>query len=237
MDNILKQKKNHFIELKKENLPISFYLIRKSLLKAVNSLKPRLKGKVLDLACGIMPYKEYLQNDLITDYFGIDLEPTEYHNTVKPDFYWNGKDIPFEDETFDFIIATEFLEHYFDTELILKEIKRVLKPGGVFFFTVPSVWPIHEAPYDYHRFTPFSLEEHFRRRTFSNWEILPLGGYNYQLALSLALWYDNRLNKKFKSILRPFINIFIDFLIRKDNIKKSFDNGFFYSGLYGFVTK
>ena len=230
-------KKNHFIELKKGNLPISFFLIRKSLLEAVNQLKPRLKGKVLDLACGIMPYKEYLKNDLITDYIGVDLEPTEYHNSVKPDYYWNGKEIPFEDETFDFIIATEFLEHYFDTELILKEIKRVLKPGGVFFFTVPSVWPIHEAPFDYHRFTPFSLEEHFRRAGFSKWDISPLGGYNYHLALSLSLWYDNRLNKNFKIFLSPFINIFLNFLIKKDNKRKSFENGFMYSGLYGFVTK
>lgn len=230
-------KKNHFIELKKENLPISFFLIRKSLLAAINDLKPRIKGKVLDLACGIMPYKEYLKNDSITDYIGIDLEPTEYHNSVKPDYYWDGKKIPFEDETFDFVIATEFLEHYFDTELILKEIKRVLKPDGVFFFTVPGVWPIHEAPYDYNRFTPFSLEEHFKRVAFSNWKILPLGGYNYHLALSLALWYDNRLNKKFKKFFNPFITVFLNFLIKKDNIRNSFENGSMYSGLYGFVTK
>jgi ubiquinone/menaquinone biosynthesis C-methylase UbiE len=48
-----------------------------------------------------------------------------------------------DDESVDFVLATEFLEHYFDTEKILVEIKRVLKPGGV-LFSVPNVL-LHET--------------------------------------------------------------------------------------------
>jgi len=194
MNEVEKIIDNYFINISPKKLPISFYLIRKSLLGAVDELKPNIKGKVLDLACGIMPYKKHLTNDLIQSYVGVDLEPTEYHNSVKPDFYWDGKTIPFEENVFDFVIATEFLEHYFDTEHILNEIKRVLKPGGTFFFTVPNNWPIHEAPYDYHRFTPFCFEEHFKKVKFSKWEIKPLGGFYYNFALSIAIFNDFKLN-------------------------------------------
>ena len=141
--DIQKYKKDWFIELKLENLPISSYLVRKSLLAAITELKPILKGKVLDLACGVMPYKEFLMSDRIENYIGIDLEGSAYHHDVKPDFYWNGTEIPMEDSSVDFVLATEFLEHYFDTAAVLKEINRVLKPGGIFFFTVPNIWPLH----------------------------------------------------------------------------------------------
>jgi SAM-dependent methyltransferase len=226
-----------FINLKADIMPISFYIIRKSLLDAVKDLKPKIYGRVLDLGCGVMPYKEFLKNDLVKEYIGIDLEPTEYHNDVKPDYYWDGKNIPLDDASVNFVIATEFLEHYFDTNHILKEIKRVLRPGGIFFFTVPSVWPLHETPYDYHRFTPFALEEYFKKSEFSIWEIKPLGGFHYHLALSFALWNDYRLPRKYKKIVKPFLNVFLKFLLKKDNKTLPFKNGQMYSGLYGFVTK
>lgn len=225
-----------FIHLKKEKLPLSFYLIRKSLLHAVQEVKPLLHGDVLDLACGIMPYKNFLMNDKISRYIGVDLEPTKYHNKVKPDHYWDGKTIPLSDASVNFVLATEFLEHYFDTASILKEIYRVLKPGGIFFFTVPCVWPLHEVPYDFHRFTPFALETHFKNTGYSKWDIKPLGGANYHFALSLALRYE-KVSKSKKKFIKPFVNYIVKHLAKKDNTKITFNNEQLYSGLYGIVTK
>ena len=237
--DIKKYKKEWFIDLKIGVLPLSVYIIRKSLLGAVTELKPKLNGKVLDLACGIMPYKEFLMSDKIKEYIGVDLEPSQYHHEVKPDFYWNGVDIPLEDSSVDFVLATEFLEHYFDTDIVLNEIKRVLKPGGVFFFTVPAIWPLHETPHDYHRFTPYALEEHFKRVQYASSEIKPLGGFYYHFALSIALFFEFRFSKKCRNIMKPFLNFLIKYLIQKDKKKMplSFENGQMYSGLYGFVTK
>lgn len=237
--DIEKIKKDWFIELNIKKLPLSVYIVRKSLLKSVSELKPQLKGKVVDLACGIMPYKEFLLSDKIEDYIGIDLEPTEYHHDVKPDLYWDGVQIPLDDASLDFILATEFLEHYRDTNTVLQEVKRVLKPGGVFFFTVPGVWPLHEVPHDYHRFSPFILEEYFKQNKFSSWDIKPLGGAYCHFALSLALFFEFRFSKKYRKFIKPFLGVFIKSLIRKDNLKIQlpFGNGQLYSGLYGFVTK
>ncbi|MFX9054275.1 class I SAM-dependent methyltransferase, partial [Acinetobacter baumannii] len=75
--------------------------------------------------------------------------------------YWDGYTIPFNDNEFDFVIATEFLEHYYDTAHILTEIRRVLKPGGQLFFSVPYIYSLHEVPYDHHRFTPYALKTTF----------------------------------------------------------------------------
>ena len=239
ISNIQEYKNDWFFELSLKKLPISTYLVRKSLLSAISELKPKLQGQVLDLGCGIMPYRDFLMSNKIEKYIGIDLPPTEYHHNVKPDLYWDGKIIPLEDSTIDFVIATEFLEHYFDTNLILNEIRRVLKPGGIFFFTVPSVWPLHEAPYDYHRFTPFALEEHFKKATFSDSNIKSLGGHYYYFALSIGLFFEFRLAAKYRRMIKPLLSVYIKALIKKDikSIKTPFKNSQLNSGLYGYATK
>ena len=50
------------------------------------------------------------------------------------------------------------LEHVFDPDDFLKEINRVMKPGGKLLITVPFVWDEHEQPYDYARYSSFGLE-------------------------------------------------------------------------------
>ncbi len=50
----------------------------------------------------------------------------------------DAKKLPFKNNFFDFIICTEVLEHVPDFKVAIKEIKRVLKPGGIFVITVPN---------------------------------------------------------------------------------------------------
>ena len=95
---------------------------------------------------------------------------------------------------------------------------------------------MHEIPYDYHRFTPYALETHFKNTAYTSWDIKPLGGSNYHFALSLALRYE-KISESKRKLVKPFVNYVIKFLVRKDNKKIAFENGQLYSGLYGFVTK
>ncbi|MBS4070982.1 MAG: class I SAM-dependent methyltransferase [Algoriphagus sp.] len=226
-----------FIDLSIEKIPLSFFVIRQSLLKAVDVLKSEIKGKVVDLGCGVMPYKDYLISSNIDKYIGIDIDNSSYHGLIKPDLFWDGYNIPMKDSSCDYVIATEFLEHYYNTEHILLEIKRVLKDGGKLFFTVPSVWPIHEAPFDYHRFTPFCLEEHFKKAEFSCWVIRPLGGLHTSIALVLSFWFEKFSMKNLKFLFKPFFFFIIKLLLKREKPHNLFQNGQFYSGLYGFVTK
>jgi len=47
-------------------------------------------------------------------------------------------DTPYKDEFFDYIIAGELIEHMEDPAKLIKEVFRILKPGGVFSFSVPE---------------------------------------------------------------------------------------------------
>ena len=53
----------------------------------------------------------------------------------------NALELPFADDTFDKVICSEVLEHIPDYQGALREIERVLKPGGLFCASVPRRWP------------------------------------------------------------------------------------------------
>jgi ubiquinone/menaquinone biosynthesis C-methylase UbiE len=47
-------------------------------------------------------------------------------------------DLPLEDSQFDLVLCAETLEHIRDTQLLLSEIRRVLRPGGTLAVTTPA---------------------------------------------------------------------------------------------------
>jgi ubiquinone/menaquinone biosynthesis C-methylase UbiE len=53
----------------------------------------------------------------------------------------NALQLPFADNTFDKVICSEVLEHIPDYQGALREIERVLRPGGLFCASVPRRWP------------------------------------------------------------------------------------------------
>jgi SAM-dependent methyltransferase len=53
----------------------------------------------------------------------------------------NALELPFADNTFDKVICSEVLEHIPDYQGALREVERVLKPGGLFCASVPRNWP------------------------------------------------------------------------------------------------
>jgi len=141
-----------------------FYLTRKELFNFISKNAKEINGKVLDIGCGEKPYEELFNT---TSYTGVDIETTkEYHASSKVDVYYNGVDLPFESNTFDSIVCFEVLEHVFEPESMVKEMYRVLKPGGKIILTTPFIWNEHEVPYDYGRYTYFGLKHLFTKNGF-----------------------------------------------------------------------
>ena len=53
----------------------------------------------------------------------------------------SGHDLPFADQIFNKVICSEVLEHIPDFKSFLREIRRVIKPGGIFAVSVPTAVP------------------------------------------------------------------------------------------------
>lgn len=58
---------------------------------------------------------------------------------------------------FDVILCTSVLEHVYDFESAIANIYEALKPGGIAIILVPGMYPLHDEPQDYWRFTEHAL--------------------------------------------------------------------------------
>ncbi|MCX6950809.1 MAG: class I SAM-dependent methyltransferase, partial [Verrucomicrobia bacterium] len=157
---------------------VDLFVVRSTILKSVKAALPQFSGTFLDIGCGVMPYRGLITSapSRVTKYLGLDLVSDIYRAEV--DLRWDGKTIPLPDASVDSAMATEVLEHCPEPLIVLKEARRVLKPGGVFFFTVPYIWPLHDAPYDFFRYTPFALEKLLAEAGFTDVKIQAMSGWN-----------------------------------------------------------
>jgi SAM-dependent methyltransferase len=161
------------------------------LLGAVQRALGSFEGEVLDVGCGRMPYKSLILSDQsrAMRYVGLDRPDDNYE---PPDLLWDGHTIPLPDCSVDSALLTEVLEHCPNAEAVLQEVRRVLRPNGFLFLTVPFVWPIHCVPYDEFRYTPFSLRRILESVGFPNPLIEATGGRHAVLAVILGLWVRRR---------------------------------------------
>ncbi|WP_421988550.1 class I SAM-dependent methyltransferase [Roseococcus sp.] len=130
-------------------------------LRFLSPILAGMRGGVLDVGCGEMPFRGLLPAD--ARYTGIDVPAAEDFGMTRNAEIVNfdGLHIPFPDDSFDHILCTEVLEHAQDPVGLVAEMLRVLRSGGTIAATVPFSARVHHAPHDYHRFTRYRLAELF----------------------------------------------------------------------------
>ncbi len=111
---------------------------------------------LLDVGCNEKPYYPFF-DDIVKNYVGADICHTPYNDLICV-----AEKMPFGDETFDFLICSQVLEHVMNPFKCASEMMRVTKKGGTIFITAPFVWDIHDFPGDYWRFSPDGLKLLFK---------------------------------------------------------------------------
>jgi SAM-dependent methyltransferase len=215
---------------------------RRVLLAAIERALPEFHGAVLDVGCGEQPYKSLIMSppSRATSYLGLDFPPRE--GARAPDLEWDGIVIPRADESVDSVVLTEVLEHCPDASAVLKEIRRILRPGGFVFFTVPFIWPMHDVPDDEFRYTPFALGRIFKDAGFPLPVIEGTGGRHATLAVMLGLWVrrrplDSRLRRMTRRVLSFLLWPLIWLLFKLDERPTQFGESTLVVGLCGSAHK
>lgn len=113
------------------------------------------KNQLLDLGCGVKPFKE-IYSPFCMESIGIDVASSP-HAKTKVDIIYDGKNIPFENSRFDYVLCTEVMEHVPEPAAFLREIHRVMKPDGILIMTTPFLVPLHEEPHDFYRYTKHGI--------------------------------------------------------------------------------
>jgi SAM-dependent methyltransferase len=130
----------------------------------------RIQGSqlsVLDVGGRIQPYRPLLEGRLGC-YVALDVRKGPLVNIVA-----RAEQIPLAEERFDLVLCTQVLEYVAEPTALVKEIHRVLKPGGWLILSAPSVC-LRDSDPEYWRFLPASL--HRLLDQFEDVEVVPEGG-------------------------------------------------------------
>jgi SAM-dependent methyltransferase len=131
-----------------------FYFARRGLRAGLGEFLPQLTGEVLDVGCGRQPYRHLVP---AARYVGVDVDTPVTRALGVAELYYDGRKLPVADAAFDAVLCSQVLEHVFTPDGFLREIHRVLRPGGRLLLATPFTWDEHEQPHDFARYSSFGL--------------------------------------------------------------------------------
>lgn len=156
-------------------------LVRRSIFAAVREFARGLPEgtRVLDAGAGEAHYAEMFRH---CDYVTADWANSPHARGRRADIVASLTHLPVADASFGAVLSTEVLEHVAEPSIVLSELYRVLEPGGRLCLTTPFVWPLHEEPFDFYRYTAYALRHLLERAGFVDIDIAARQGYFSTLA-------------------------------------------------------
>lgn len=130
------------------------------------------KGRILDIGCANRWVAGHLPSGC--QYVGVDYPATGgllYGS--RPDVFADAARLPVRDGVVDALVMLEVLEHLRFPSAALCEAARVLRPGGRLLLSVPFLYPIHDAPHDFQRFTTYGLAREIESAGLIVVEVVP----------------------------------------------------------------
>lgn len=185
------------------------YILNSKLKQLFNKIDNRTS--IIDLGC-----PDQRHYSLYGDFKKViisDINPNS-NKVIKLDF---NEKLPFNNNEFEYILATEVLEYISNQEVFISECKRILKPGGTLILSTPMFTNLHD---DLIRLTERALQQYFK--DFSNVNINPIGNI-----FSVLIDYLRR-EVRFLSKLIYIFQIILIFFFGKwmQKIKSNYPSGY-----------
>ena len=145
----------------------------------------RADVRVLDVGCGVKPYYPFFA-DAAREYVGVDVVDNPAADLRGPI-----ENLPVADGSFDVVVCTQVLEHADDPARAVRELRRVVAPGGRVLASTHGVQVYHPSPDDHWRWTHTGLERLFREN--GDWSALtvrPASGTASCMSMLASIYLD-----------------------------------------------
>ena len=122
-----------------------YYRIQKKKIeKILKLLEEHKEGNILDIGCGDGLITSLIAERTGARAYGVDISRKAVIKAKKRGITAKVMNVdrhrfPFKEKTFDFVFCGDLLEHLYDTEKLLSNIKKVLKPNGYVIISVPNI--------------------------------------------------------------------------------------------------
>lgn len=145
-----------------------------------------LRGRVLDIGCADRWVEGCCSAEV--EYVALDFPLTgKALYAARPDIFADAARLPLKSASFDAVVCLEVLEHLSQPQAALAEFARVLRPAGTLLFSMPFLYPIHDAPHDFQRLTEYGLLRDFDEAGFDIVRLEKSGHAVHAAALLLCL--------------------------------------------------
>ena len=141
--------------------------------------------RVLDVGCGVKPYYPFFA-DRASEYVGVDVV-----ENPAADLEGAVESLPVDDASFDLVLCNQVLEHAYDPAQAVRELRRVVAPGGRVLASTHGVQVYHPAPVDLWRWTHAGLDRLFRdNASWSAVTVTPASGTTACLGMLVSIYLD-----------------------------------------------
>jgi SAM-dependent methyltransferase len=141
--------------------------------------------RVLDVGCGVKPYYPFFE-PYASEYVGVDVV-----ENPAADLQGAVESLPVADASFDLVLCIQVLEHADDPTRAVRELRRVVAPGGAVLASTHGVQVYHPAPVDLWRWTHAGLDRLFRENAdWSSLSVRPSSGTTACLGMLVAIYAD-----------------------------------------------
>ncbi|NMC36400.1 class I SAM-dependent methyltransferase [Candidatus Beckwithbacteria bacterium] len=201
--NFLKQKEQDLLKIPDEYVNVAYSYRKDWVEKKAKTLKRG--ANILDVGAGPCQYKplfkhcHYTSQDFMQYRGNKKGLLADKWNYGKIDIISDIAKIPVKDKSYDAILCTEVLEHVPYPIEAIKEMARILKPGGKLWITAPFASGLHQEPYHFYGgYSPYFYKLFSQKFDLKIKEIQPTGGFFKHLAQEL--WRAGDILEKRKKI-------------------------------------